>query len=126
MSSDWPDSLDATALWVFIAIVVIVPVIGYAAMVADIRAYLRSLRRALVVVKSYLPFTTPRWARTESPRCLSVFGLSLPCTDEELKNAYREKVKTLHPDRGGDKRRFLMLQRHFEEARQYVTDDAGA
>jgi hypothetical protein len=37
-----------------------------------------------------------------------------------LLEAYRAKVKTLHPDRGGDQKRFLILQRQFEQASRYI------
>ena len=91
------------------------PSLGYFFMVADIRAYLRSLRRAMVRVITANPFT-PAWAVRQTPRCFAAFGLRLPCSEEELKRAYREKVKLLHPDRGGDRRRFLLLQAYFEES----------
>jgi hypothetical protein len=51
---------------------------------------------------------------------LLAFDLHMPCDEEDLKSAYRHKVKRLHPDRGGDKRRFLTLQSHFEDALRYL------
>jgi hypothetical protein len=36
--------------------------------------------------------------------------------------AYRQKVKELHPDHGGDERRFLILQAQFEEALTLIAD----
>ena len=47
-------------------------------------------------------------------------GLVMPCTAEDVLAAYRRKVKQLHPDRGGDRREFLRLQAHFEEAMAFV------
>ena len=58
----------------------------------------------------------PAWAKETTPRCIAVFGLMLPCTEDDLLRAYRAKVKKLHPDRGGDRRKFLQLQSHFEIA----------
>jgi curved DNA-binding protein CbpA len=46
----------------------------------------------------------------------SALGLTLPCTADDIRAAYRRKVKKLHPDRGGDRRQFLRLQAHFEQA----------
>src|ERR1700722_15503504 len=75
----------------------------------------RSLRGALVRMTHYLP-DLPEWARRDTPRCVAALGLRMPCSEEELKEAYRAKVKVLHPDHGGHKRRFLWLQSQFEEA----------
>jgi hypothetical protein len=115
----WPDSIDATVTFAFLAAVVGVIVLGYVFMVLDYRAYLRSLRRALVKVVNYLP-KIPEWAKVETPGCISALGLTMPCTEQDLLQAYRMKVVKLHPDRGGDKRRFLRLQQNFEEAMKFL------
>jgi hypothetical protein len=114
---NWPDSLDAAVTVVFLAVVVLVPVAGYVFMALDFRAYLRSLRRGLIVVGRY--FTIPHipdWARQHTPRAVAALGLRMPCTEEDLLRAYRTRVMHLHPDHGGDQRRFLLLQANFEEA----------
>jgi hypothetical protein len=113
----WPDALDAIATSVFLAVALLVPLAGYAFIVLDIRAYLRSLRRGLAVVSGYFrPAEMPHWARHNTPRAVAALGLRMPCTEEDLMRAYRARVKLLHPDHGGDERRFLMLQADFEEA----------
>jgi hypothetical protein len=84
-------------------------------MALDIRDYLRSLRRALVVISHYR-MELPDWIRKDRPRCIQALGLTLPCTTEEVLSAYRTKVKSVHPDRGGDCRDFLRLQEHFQQA----------
>ncbi len=117
----WPDSLDSAVTIAFAAALVGTIVLGYVFMVLDYRAYLRSLRRALVRVAGYLPHV-PEWARKETPRCLAALGLRMPCTQEDLLQAYRERVKELHPDRGGDRRRFLALQQNFEEASAFLAE----
>ncbi len=92
------------------------PLVGYWLMVIDVRAYLRSLRRALVVV-ARAATATPYWAaRRDRPICLQALELNMPCTEEQVLAAYRERVKALHPDRGGDLQQFLRLQKHFEQA----------
>jgi len=100
------------------------PALGYFFMVLDYRAYLRSLRRALVVVTGGYRYSTelPEWVRKNTPRCVLVFGLTMPCTEEDILAAYRRKVKELHPDRGGDRRKFLRLQAHFEQAMKIVAE----
>ncbi len=117
----WPGPTEQLAIVYFLALTVAVPALGYFFMVADYRAYLRSLKRMLVRV-SPSELGLPEWAKRETPRCLAAFGLRLPCTEEELKEAYRRKVKRLHPDRGGDQQRFMMLQRYFEESLRLVQE----
>jgi hypothetical protein len=105
------------ALTAYAALAFGLPLAGYWLMVIDIRRYLRSLRRALVVVaRSAMP-STPYWAaRNDCPPCLQSLGLDLSCTEQQVLAAYRRLVKDLHPDRGGDLQQFLRLQKHFEQA----------
>jgi hypothetical protein len=117
----WPDRIDGTVTAAFFSIAFGLAALGYCAMVIDFRAYLRSLRRALVVVSNYRP-DLPAWVRRDTPRCVLALGLTLPCTAEDILAAYRRKVKKLHPDRGGDRRQFLQLQLHFEQALALVSE----
>jgi hypothetical protein len=112
---DWPDGFDWVVTAAYFALIVGVAVAGYVCMALDIRAYLRSLRRALVVMSQYR-MELPDWIRKERPRCIQALGLTLPCTTDEVLSAYRKKVKGVHPDRDGDCREFLRLQEHFEQA----------
>lgn len=121
MQRPWPDALDWSAIAVFLAVVVGIPTVGYWLLVIDIRRYLRSLRRALVCVASLLPRATPDWARNRTPGCLRGLQLELPCGLEDCKQAYRRLAKELHPDRGGDRRRFLRLQRDFEASVAFLS-----
>jgi hypothetical protein len=124
-SEPWPNAVDLVATITFLALVIALPLAGYVFMVLDIRAHLRSLRRGLILVaRSFAGI--PAWTRRETPRCVMALGLMLPCTEEDLKHAYRERVKQLHPDHGGDQRRFLILQAQFEEALAFVTGRADA
>ncbi len=115
----WPDGIDSAAILWYLAIAFGVPVLGYICMVLDYRAYLRSLRRAIMVVTGYRT-DLPEWMRKNTPRCILALGLVMPCTTDDVLAAYRRKVKQLHPDRGGDRREFLRLQAHFEQAMAFV------
>ena len=117
----WPTLVDVAAVVFLLGLVLVLTLAGYVFMVLDFHAYLRSLRRALVHVGRMLP-EIPNWARSDTPRCIAALGLSLPCNEEDLKRAYRTRVKTLHPDHGGDKRRFLYLQQQFEQALDLVVE----
>jgi hypothetical protein len=111
----WPDSLDTAAVVAFLCAAIALPALGYVFAYVDFRRYLRSLRRAISTIV-YRDMGTPDWAVPKVPRCVAVFGLDWPTSEQELTRAYRRKIKKLHPDRGGDERHFLMLQRYFEEA----------
>lgn len=111
----WPNRVDTLATVAFLAVAMLLPAIGYVFLAIDLRTYLRSLRRGLVVIGRYFP-EIPDWARQQTPRAVAALGLRMPCREEDLKRAYRKRVKQLHPDHGGDQRRFLILQANFEEA----------
>jgi hypothetical protein len=111
----WPNSLDLAITAAFLAVFFLLPALGFVFMALDLRAYWRSLRRSLAVVGRTFS-AIPDWARNDTPRPIAALGLRLPCTEEDLKRAYRTQVQRLHPDHGGDQRRFLLLQSHFEEA----------
>lgn len=118
---NWPDAADAAGL-LLAGILAVLPLAGYAFLALDIRAYLRSMRRALVVVRGYAT-RLPDWVRRDAPPSVRSLGLTLPCTQEEVLAAYRQRVKTLHPDAGGSRAAFAKLQRNFEEAMTLATPD---
>jgi hypothetical protein len=121
----WPATpLDAAVLVAFISVAIALPVLGYIFAYVDFRRYLRSLRRAISTIV-YRDMGTPDWARPKIPRCIAVFGLDWPCSEEELTHCYRRKIKTLHPDHGGDERRFRLLQGYFEEALAMVREQGA-
>jgi hypothetical protein len=120
LSPAWPDGIDWPVTLAYLAVAFGLAVLGYVCMALDIRAYLRSLRRALVLISHYR-VEMPDWVRRDTPRCILALGLTMPCTAEEVLAAYRRKVKRLHPDRGGDRREFLRLQAHFEQAMALVS-----
>lgn len=121
----WPDGVDGTLTLLYLGVIIGLPLLGYLVMVLDFRRYLRSLRRAMVYV-SHSVQTMPYWAVREQPGCLAALDLRMPCSEEEVMAAYRERVKDLHPDRGGDLQAFLKLQKHFEQAIYLVRGQASA
>ena len=123
--SHWPNSIDAAISLALLGMVLGVMALGYIGAFLDFRRWLRSLRRTLVCLANYFP-KMPVWAIRETPRCLAALGLRLPCSEAELLIAYRERVKVLHPDHGGDKRLFLRLQQHFEQALEVVRESNAA
>lgn len=123
-SEPWPNAVDLAATITFLLLLVVVPAVGYVFIALDFRAYLRSLQRGLILAARVFG-GIPDWARHHTPRSVAALGLIMPCTEDELKRAYRERVKHLHPDHGGDQRRFLLLQAHFEEALAHVAQQTA-
>jgi hypothetical protein len=62
--------------------------------------------------------------RTDTPSNRPAFAVTLgllpPYTMDDVKRAYREKVKDAHPDRGGDRADFDRIQNAYEEAGAYL------
>jgi hypothetical protein len=120
-TSALPDGLDWTITLTYLSTAFGLAALGYVCMVLDIRAYLRSLRRALVLISNYR-MDLPEWVRRDTPRCMLALGLTMPCTQADVLAAYRRKVKALHPDLGGDQHEFMRLQTHFEQAMALVAE----
>jgi hypothetical protein len=117
----WPDGIDQSIIVAYVAIIVGLPVFGYVLAYIDWRAQYRRLRRALVLVSHYSR-ELPAWVRRDAPPCLQAFDLRVPFTQAELLAAYRQRVKQSHPDRGGDRKKFLQLQQFFEQAMPLAED----
>lgn len=117
--SDWPNSIDTLAVAVFVAMIFLLPVLGYWLTALDVRAWLRALRGSLVKVAEYAA-EMPSWVYQDTPPCLRALGLTWPCSEQEVKEAYRRLAERLHPDRGGDIRRFLLLQQQLERSLHYL------
>ena len=118
-SGDWPDSVDRIAIAIFVLAIFLIPLVCYWLTVLDIRAYMRALRGALVRISGPVA-ELPGWFKDETPPCLRSLGLTLPCNEDDVKEAYRHLAKKLHPDRGGNIHRFLLLQEQFERAMDWV------
>ena len=54
------------------------------------------------------------------PDFLVRLGVMLPCSPEDIEQAYLEKVKRAHPDRGGSQQEFLELQAAYGQAKEYA------
>jgi hypothetical protein len=83
------------------------------------RAYEAARQANRVFVETYVYGATP--AARSLPPCLSLLGLSWPCTVQEIKQAFRRKVKTVHPDHGGNSADFQVLHRAYKEALTLVS-----
>ena len=59
-------------------------------------------------------------ASYDVPEFLQRLGLVPPCSVEDVKQAYRIKVKSVHPDAGGSVSEFNAVQEAFERALEYA------
>jgi DnaJ-domain-containing protein 1 len=77
---------------------------------------------------SRLPFETPDmnlqhtdgYDVNPSEAALAVLGLPSNATEQQIKEAYREKVKTVHPDMGGDPESFKQVNEAYATAREHA------
>jgi len=72
-----------------------------------------------------LPFETPTVepdVEPDDPRARAFATLGLPATanPEEVKEAYRAKVKEVHPDHGGDSDEFKQVREAYTTAKQHA------
>ncbi len=55
------------------------------------------------------------------PEFLHTLGLMLPCSPEDVRQAYREKARVAHPDHGGSATEFRAVQEAYEKALEYAS-----
>lgn len=53
-------------------------------------------------------------------RAFRTLGVSRDASEDEVKAAYREKVKDVHPDRGGSEEAFARVQRAYATAKEHA------
>jgi hypothetical protein len=51
-----------------------------------------------------------------APACVTLLGLAWPCTQRDVKRAFRSQAKTVHPDAGGSNAAFQTLYKAYQEA----------
>lgn len=53
--------------------------------------------------------------------CLTTLGLSLPCTRDDVRRAYKRLAKSAHPDLGGTQQAFIKLKEAHDSALRFAT-----
>jgi VanZ family protein len=72
--------------------------------------------------------STPRQVPDTSdgrPDFLVRLGVLLPCNEEDVKAAYRAKVMTAHPDRGGSVEEFRQVEEDYQSALHFAQIQVG-
>jgi len=59
-------------------------------------------------------------SQDDRPEFMVVLGLGPPYSIEDVKQAYLQKARSAHPDRGGNVTDFVRLQEAFEQATEYA------
>ena len=57
--------------------------------------------------------------------CFTTRGLTWPCTEADVKRAYRQQAHEVHPDKGGSTAAFQALQTAYKEAMDVVSRTNG-
>jgi hypothetical protein len=52
---------------------------------------------------------------------LTILGLSLPCTRDDVRRAYKRLAKKAHPDLGGTQQAFIRLKQAHDSALRFAT-----
>lgn len=63
---------------------------------------------------------TARQSRRQVTRAFRTLGVTRDASEDEVKSAYREKVKDVHPDRGGSEEAFARVQEAYATAKEYA------
>ena len=58
--------------------------------------------------------------RDDRPKFMAVLGLLPPYSPDDVKRAYLAKIRTAHPDHGGEVAAFRRIQDAYEAAKHYV------
>jgi hypothetical protein len=93
----------------------------------DLEARIRRLRgprlrlSRIIAIKKRIaglkdPKTDARRGVHTKSQCFKILGIKPPATAGQVKAAYRDEAKELHPDRGGDAAKFHELQEAYEQA----------
>jgi hypothetical protein len=80
------------------------------------RAYDAARRANRVFMDTYVYGTTKADVSGLVPACIAHLGLPWPCTVQDVRQAFRAKVKTVHPDTGGSNEAFQALHSAYKEA----------
>ena len=57
---------------------------------------------------------------SELQKALDFFGLQIPFSEEELKKIWKEKMKSVHPDAGGNDEDAQKVNAYFELLKKYT------
>jgi hypothetical protein len=68
----------------------------------------------------------PRKATDSTPWFFRELGVSWPCTEKDVKDAWRRGVKVRHPDQGGSSPAFIAFKRAYDEALEFLRMSAAA
>ena len=72
------------------------------------------------------PAPGPQKAADPTPWFIRELGLTWPCTEAEVKAAWRRGVKTRHPDQGGSSESFIAFKKAYDNAVEFLRGRAAA
>jgi hypothetical protein len=66
-------------------------------------------------------YTLPSFNQVFGIDCLTTLGLSLPCTRDDVRRAYKRLALKTHPDLGGNSQDFIKLKQAHDSALRFAT-----
>jgi len=66
-------------------------------------------------------YTSPSFGQVFGMDCLTTLGLSLPCSQADVRRAYKRLAKTAHPDLGGSHQAFIKLKQAHDSALRFAS-----
>lgn len=72
------------------------------------------------------PAPGPQKAADPTPWFIRELGLTWPCTEADVKAAWRRGVKTRHPDQGGSSEAFITFKKAYDNAIEFLRGRAAA
>ena len=64
--------------------------------------------------------------KLELPSCFQVLGFDeIPENKDQLKARYRQLARVVHPDSGGNVKKFIRVRRAYEESIKYIEQRKG-
>jgi hypothetical protein len=66
-------------------------------------------------------YTLPSFNQVFGIDCLTILGLSLPCTQKDVRRAYKRLALKTHPDLGGNSQDFIKLKEAHDSALRFAT-----
>ncbi len=95
---------------------------AFAQLVLTLEDIARMTERGIYELQTWVAGLKALPKSTEIPDCLKLLGFTEIPNKEELKKRYRDLVKIVHPDKGGNAEYFTQIQSAYENSECFVKE----